>query len=148
MNAKRLVNDLYYAGRHYTAGTTIKPVTEPASGGYFFAEVEYEGRIYVVSIRESDVEEVEKVRMNATEKRFAAMNAINRVVYDNESNCFRPLIHNDPAKVGEAIRSLKMYGRTEEWLDNVETWATMVETHEDREWAYHQFAIFTGYAAL
>lgn len=54
-----LANELTSAGRHFPAGTVITPKGAPASGGYFFAMAELDGRSFLVSIRDSDIVTVE-----------------------------------------------------------------------------------------
>jgi hypothetical protein len=70
--------ELTYAGRTYPAGTPITPLGSPASGGYFFASVEFEGRQYVISIRETDICEAkpEPTYLNGlTPERYEALKA-------------------------------------------------------------------------
>lgn len=58
---RKLANELHTFSsvqRYYPAGTPVKILTEPASGGYMFAQVTAnDGRNYLISIRESDLVE-------------------------------------------------------------------------------------------
>jgi len=58
MNAV-LVDGLSYAGHYFPAGTIVALKGEPASGGYFYAMAELDGRAYLISIRQCDTTTVE-----------------------------------------------------------------------------------------
>lgn len=53
---QRLAHDITYAGRTFKTGTVVKPATAPASGGFFFALIEFDGRTYPVAITTADIE--------------------------------------------------------------------------------------------
>lgn len=92
-------------------------------------------------------------KLTATDRRFAALCEVSHsgVTYNPEtrSNDWHVTMDNR-AEFAARIRTLTAYGRTERWIVSVESWAVAVETAENvstLEWAWFQYATWTGHAA-
>ena len=81
-------------------------------------------------------------RTSPTDRRHAAM----RVVCDRFGYMSDDEMTAAQAEITTAIRALAPLGKTDRWTANVEGWAAAVETEPIR-WAFHQFSVYTAYAA-
>lgn len=56
------------------------------------------------------------------------------------------VLSDDREQIASDIEGLLKLGRTEKWKTAVREWAHMVRTEKELNWAYYQWATFTGYA--
>jgi hypothetical protein len=85
--------------------------------------------------------------MNAVDKRFAALRALNDT-YQPASNGYHLIESATQDDVIADILALKVLGRTDRWRNCLDNWVTMVKDNPDSlEWAVLQGSIYAGYAA-